>query len=146
MKFDLKNKLSELKRKFTFKNLKNTFTGEEQKKHLKQGSYSSIMTVIVIAVVIVVNLVFGQLPSSITQIDVSDQKLYTLSKEGKKAVKDLSDKVTLYYYVKSGSEDDNISKLLKNFKEASSNIKVKTIDPDLHPTFATKYTSDNVEA
>lgn len=146
MKFDLKNKLSELKRKFTFKNLKNTFTGEEQKKHLKQGSYSSIMTVIVIAVVIVVNLVFGQLPSSITQIDVSDQKLYTLSKEGKKAVKDLSDKVTLYYYVKSGSEDDNISKLLKNFKEASSNIKVKTIDPDLHPTFVTKYTSDNVSS
>lgn len=134
MKFDLKNKLS------------NTFTGEEHKKHLKQGSYSSIMTVIVIAVVIVVNLVVGQLPSSITQIDASDQKLYTLSKEGKKAAKNLSDEVTLYYYVKSGSEDDNISKLLNNFKEASGNIKVKMIDPDLHPTFTTKYTADDVSS
>lgn len=146
MKIDVKTKISKLRQIFTKDNLKKAFTGEEQKKHLKQGSYSSIMTVIIVAVVIAVNLVFGQLPSSATQIDVSEQKLYTLSDDGKKIAKNLSKEVILYYYVKNGSEDDNIAKLLNNFKEASSNIKVETIDPDIHPTFTSQYTSDTVNS
>ena len=44
MTFNIKEKL---KKTFSKEHLKEVFTGEEQKKHLKQGSYSSIMTVIV---------------------------------------------------------------------------------------------------
>lgn len=126
------------------KRIKNTFAGEEHKKHLQHGAYASFMTVIVIAVIFVINLVMGQIPSSKTQIDTSTSKLYSLSDEGRKAVKNISQKVTLYYYVKSGSEDDNISKLLNNFKETSKKIKVEKIDPELHPAFAAKYTSDTM--
>ena len=128
------------------KSIKNTFTGEEHKKHLQHGAYTSLMTVIVIAVIVALNLIIGQIPSSKTQIDTSAQKLYSLSDDGKKAVKNLSQKVTLYYYVKSGTEDDNISKLLDNFKEVSKKIKVEKIDPDIHPTFAAKYTSDTIDS
>ena len=46
MNFNIKEKL---KKTFSKEHLKEVFTGEEQKKHLKQGSYSSIMTVIVLA-------------------------------------------------------------------------------------------------
>ena len=42
MNFNIKEKL---KKTFSKEHLKEVFTGEEQKKHLKQGSYSSIMTV-----------------------------------------------------------------------------------------------------
>lgn len=146
MKINIKSMLNKLKQTFSKENLKKSFTGEEQKKHLKQGSYSSIMTLIVIAVAIAVNLVFGQLPSSATQLDVSDQKLYTLSKDGKKIAQNIRKDVTLYYYVNSGEEDDNISKLLNNFKEASGKIKVEAIDPDIHPSFTTQYTKESVNS
>ena len=49
--FNIKEKL---KKTFSKEHLKEVFTGEEQKKHLKQGSYSSIMTVIVLAVIVVI--------------------------------------------------------------------------------------------
>ena len=57
MNFNIKEKL---KKTFSKEHLKEVFTGEEQKKHLKQGSYSSIMTVIVLAVIVVINLIVAQ--------------------------------------------------------------------------------------
>ena len=56
--FNIKEKL---KKTFSKEHLKEVFTGEEQKKHLKQGSYSSIMTVIVLAVIVVINLIVAQM-------------------------------------------------------------------------------------
>ena len=57
MNFNIKEKL---KKTFSKEHLKEVFTGEEQKKHLKQGSYSSIMTVIVLAVIVVINLIVAR--------------------------------------------------------------------------------------
>ena len=107
--FNIKEKL---KKTFSKEHLKEVFTGEEQKKHLKQGSYSSIMTVIVLAVIVVINLIVAQIPTSKTQIDLSTQKMYSITDETKTALKDLDQDVTLYYIVQKGSEDDTIEKLL----------------------------------
>ena len=74
MNFNIKERL---KKTFSKEHLKEVFTGEEQKKHLKQGSYSSIMTVIVLAVIVVINLIVAQIPTSKTQIDLSTQKMYS---------------------------------------------------------------------
>ena len=83
--FNIKEKL---KKTFSKEHLKEVFTGEEQKKHLKQGSYSSIMTVIVLAVIVVINLIVAQIPTSKTQIDLSTQKMYSITDETKTALKD----------------------------------------------------------
>ena len=80
MNFNIKEKL---KKTFSKEHLKEVFTGEEQKKHLKQGSYSSIMTVIVLAVIVVINLIVAQIPTSKTQIDLSTQKMYSITDETK---------------------------------------------------------------
>ena len=146
MKIDRKGRIERIRKKITIDHIKHTFTGEEQKKHLKQGSYSSVMTIVVLAVIVAANLVISQIPSSVTQIDVSEEKLYTLSEEGKLLAKNLKKEVTLYYYVNHGSEDDNILKLLENFENASGQIKVEKIDPDLHPNFTAQYTSDTIHS
>ena len=109
MNFNIKEKL---KKTFSKEHLKEVFTGEEQKKHLKQGSYSSMMTVIVLAVIVVINLIVAQIPTSKTQIDLSTQKMYSITDETKTALKDLDQDVTMYYIVQKGSEDDTIEKLL----------------------------------
>lgn len=123
MNFNIKEKL---KKTFSKEHLKEVFTGEEQKKHLKQGSYSSIMTVIVLAVIVVINLIVAQIPTSKTQIDLSTQKMYSITDETKTALKDLDQDVTLYYIVQKGSEDDTIEKLLEHYDELSDHIKVET--------------------
>ena len=112
MNFNIKEKL---KKTFSKEHLKEVFTGEEQKKHLKQGSYSSMMTVIVLAVIVVINLIVAQIPTSKTQIDLSTQKMYSITDETKTALKDLDQDVTMYYIVQKGSEDDTIEKLLEHY-------------------------------
>lgn len=144
MKINIKDSFGKVRKKFSKEYMKDLFVGEEHKKQLKQGSYSSILTVIVIAVVVAVNLVVGQLPSQATEIDVSTEKMYTLSDEGKEFIKGLDKDITLYLIATSGNEDDNIQKLLDNFEETSSHIEVMNMDPDLHPAFTKDYTDDTV--
>ena len=68
MKIDRKGRIERIRKKITIDHIKHTFTGEEQKKHLKQGSYSSVMTIVVLAVIVAANLVISQIPSSEPQL------------------------------------------------------------------------------
>ena len=45
----------------------------------KNGSYSVGLIVLVIAIVIVINMIAGQLPESIRNIDISDNRIYEIS-------------------------------------------------------------------
>ena len=79
--------------------------GSINKKSLKNGSYSMAVTAIVIAVLVVVNLIVGQIPEKYTQVDVSTQKLYTISNETVSYLKNLDTDITIYHIVQSGNED-----------------------------------------
>lgn len=105
----------------------------------KKGTYSAGLSAIVIAVVIVINLVAGQLPESIKSIDMSSQKYYTVGKSTKNILKNLKDDITIYQMTKSGNEDSKLKKLLGTYKACSDKIKVETLDPDLQPGVVTKY-------
>lgn len=129
-----------IKNMFSKKNL----VGDISKKHIKNGSYSIAITAIVIAVLAAVNLVVGQIPSQYTQIDISDQKLYTISDETKDILKELNQDVTIYRIVQDGQEDETISKLLQRYEDSSSHIKVEDKDPVVNPNFASQYTDDNL--
>lgn len=111
--------LMKLRRKFTKENLKRIFVEEENRRHLKQGSYSSFLVLFLIAAVVIVNLIVGQLPTTFTQIDLSSQKLYTLTEDTRELVKGLEQDVTLYYIVTSGSEDDTVERLLERYDDLS---------------------------
>lgn len=105
----------------------------------KKGSYSAGLIAIVIAIVFFVNMFVGQLPTSVTALDMSKQKLYTLSEESKNVLKSLDDDITIYQIAKSGSEDSYIRKLLENYSSQSDHITVKTLDAELTPGLITKY-------
>lgn len=107
----------------------------------KKGSYSALLSAIVIAVVIVVNLLASQLPNSVKSIDMSNQKYYTVGSQTKKIVKKLSNDITIYQMTKTGSEDSKISKLLETYKSLSDKVKVETLDPDRQPGLVTKYSA-----
>lgn len=131
-----------IKNMFSKKNI----VGDISKKHIKNGSYSIAVTAIVIAVIVGVNLVAGQIPSQYTQIDISDQKLYTISDETKQILKELNQDVTIYRVVQDGQEDETISKLLQRYEDASSHIQVQDKDPVVNPNFASEYTEESLSS
>lgn len=124
--------------------IRNSLSGEENKKNLRYGSYSFLITAIVIALVVAVNLVVGQLPASATELDASTQKLYSIGDETKELVGNLEKDVQLYYIVTSGNEDSLVSKMLERYKDLSSHLTVEQVDPDLHPEFVSQYTDEEV--
>ena len=125
---------------------KRKFKDSINKKYLKNGSYSSVMIVVFVAIIIVINMIVGNLPSKYTQLDISSEKLYTIGDETKAMLKDLDKDVTIYQIAQSGSEDENITNLLKKYEDESKHIKVEHKDPVVNPKFVTEYTSDDLSA
>ena len=125
---------------------KKKLIGTISKKHIKNGSYTMVMSVIFIAVVIVINMIVSTIPSKYSEIDISSQKLYSIGDETKKMLKDLEKDVTIYQIAQSGSEDENISNLLKKDEDESKHIKVEQKDPVVNPKFVSQYTSDDLSA
>ena len=108
---------------------------------LKTGAYSSFVTVLLVALIVVVNLVFGKLELT---TDLSSGGLFTLSKETKELAKDIEDEVTIYYMVQDGSEFDYIEKVIKQYDKLGKNIKVVSKDPVANPGFAAQYVEDEI--
>lgn len=117
---------------------------EINKKYLKNGSYSIAITAIFVIIIIVINLIVGQLPSDITEIDVSDEKLYSIGDTTKEFLKDLDKDVTIYQIAQEGGQDEVITNLLKKYEDESKHIKVEQKDPVVNPKFVSEYTSDNL--
>lgn len=116
------------------------------KKYLKNGSYSMLISVIFIVTVVVVNLIVGEIPSKYTQIDITDEKIYSIGDETKSFLKDLNKDVTIYQVVQSGSEDETITNLLQKYADESKYIKVVQKDPVVNPQFTSQYTSGDVSS
>ncbi|OYP43775.1 ABC transporter, partial [Lachnotalea glycerini] len=128
-----------------FKNKKADMTPKFiNKKSLKNGSYSMVISALMIAIVVIVNLAVSHLPSTYTKFDLSDTKLFTISDETKNILGNLKDEITIYLIAQDGSEDKTITELLDKYKALSSNISVVYKDPVLYPNFVSGYTSDGL--
>ena len=109
------------------------------------GSYSLMITAIVLALVIVVNVFVSALPTTLTKYDISSTKLYSITSNTKVVVNALEEDVTIYWIVQSGQEDDVIENLLGKYESLSDHITVVKKNPDVYPTFAQQYTDETVE-
>ncbi len=110
----------------------------------QNGSYSITVTVIVLAILILLNVLFNKLPSTITKYDISSSKLYSITSSTKVAVNNLDKDVTIYWIVQADKEDSVIENLLNKYESLSSHISVVKKNPDTYPTFTSTYTSDDV--
>lgn len=106
---------------------------------MKNGAYASVMCALMVVLVVVVNLFVGALPERYTQLDLTDNNVYSLSDESKKLCESLSEDITLYYLARTGGEDSRTLSLLQQYADLSSHIKVVQKDPVLYPTFGNQY-------
>lgn len=110
----------------------------------KVGSYSFFLTVIVLAILVTVNFALSFLPDSYSQADLTANQLYSISSQSKVLLSSLEDDITIYWVVTSGQEDEYVEKLLHNYEDYSSRVKVEKKGPDLNPDFTNSYTDETV--
>ena len=113
-------------------------------KHLSAGAYSTGMIAIVVAVVAVVNVIVGELPGSITAIDLTNQKLYSLTDTTKEFLKTIDEDVTIYVLVNEDDQDTLVGHTLARYADFSDHITVEYVDPTVNPRFHQQYTSNSV--
>ena len=106
---------------------------------LKNGSFSLAVTAIVLAIIVVVNLIIGQLPSKLLNWDLSETGIFSVSDTSKELLKDLDKDVTVEVVAEMGNIDSRIEKFISIYGDLSSKLKVSYIDPVLHPEILTKY-------
>ncbi len=108
------------------------------------GGYSFVLSLVVLAILIAVNVLVEKLPASWTQFDISAERLYYLTSDTKVVATNLQQDVTIYWIAQAGQEDEVIGRLLEQYEELSDHITVAKRDPDVYPTFAQQYTDETV--
>ena len=115
------------------------------KRSLKYGSNSLILTAIVVAIAVVINLLVGM---GDLKWDLTADKLYSLSNESKIILKDIKKEVTIYGLfddgmIPGGTEYKDLINLLGEYK--SFGIKVTYVDPDKDPGTITTLDKDKTK-
>ena len=108
---------------------------------LKTGCYSVGMICASIALAVIVNLLVAEIPSKYTAIDCTSNKIYSLTDDTEKIIKNLDQDVTLYVLVGENGQDEDVGRTIDGYKSLSKHIKVVYKDPAISPQFFSQYTS-----
>jgi len=110
------------------------------KRSLRFGSYSFVLTVIVVAAAIILNAIIGvpQIRERL-KIDLTSNKLYSIGEKTDEVLKSLNEKVEiigLFDETKMGdSSYAQVIEFVKQYETRSNYIDVKYIDPDKNPGY-----------
>ena len=114
-------------------------------KRIRYRTYSTVVAMIFLAILVMINLVVGQFNRS---FDTTKDKLFGLSSETQQVLDNMTSKVTIYTTSKTGSSDsigDRVEQVLTQYKQKSKvgSLNVENIDLYLHPDFAKNYNSED---
>ena len=128
--------------------MKNILTEEQaairggMQKRAKAGTYTVVLSLIVLAVLIIVNLLVAALPSRLITLDATTNKMYSISEPSEKAARKVKEDVTIYL-IRDPSQgtDTQMETFIERYAAMNSRIKLKMVDPVTQPNFTAKYTT-----
>lgn len=109
-------------------------------KKIGTGVFSVGMIVAAFAVVIVLNLFVKELPASVTSIDATATKIYSLTTDTKEYVKMLEKDIQIYVLAEEESADTTLAETLERYDDLSDCINVNYVNPLTNPLFYQNYT------
>ena len=121
-----------------------TAVAERNRIAFQGGTYSLVITAVVLAILVVVNVLAAALPTTYTKFDISSTQLYSVTSNTKAVLHALDQDVTIYWIVQADQEDDILSNLLGKYESLSDHISVVKRNPDVYPAFAEQYTEETV--
>ena len=110
---------------------------------LARGGYLAGITVAAVALVLVINLIAGQLPSHLKEFDLTDNQIYEVSDTSKDFLAGLDKDVEIVVLAEEGATDQRILKFLDQYAALSSHITITEVDPVAHPAQAAAYDADS---
>lgn len=125
-------------------------------RRFKRGGVATVFTVVFIVAIILVNVVVSLLSDRFPSmnIDLTANKVNTLSEAALEVAKSIEDDTTIYiigsdewldYAIdQSGYPYGSLVSLTDKLVEANSKIKVENVDLEKNPTFANKYAGENL--
>ena len=123
----------------------NKFIQTIKKKWLIDGTKTTILVLLIIAVFIAINL--GMQALDLTPLDFTQEQLYTLTDESKERVKDIDKDVNIYFI--GYTDEDSTVDLAKQYGKANERINVEAIEdvstrPDLSQTYGIESGSEGI--
>ncbi|MEZ0537003.1 GldG family protein [Caldicellulosiruptoraceae bacterium PP1] len=112
------------------------FKASFRNRKFKYGGYAALITAFVLVILIVANLLVSQIP---LKLDMTQNKLYSLSDQTIKALKDLKKDITIYALYATGNENEIVNQFLKKYEDSSKRISIKYIDPYKNPGLVKQY-------
>lgn len=112
-------------------------------KKLSMGVFNVGFIVAAFAITVIVNLVVNELPTTITSIDATSTKLYSLTKDTKDYLKTLDQDITIYVLAEEKSADETLNETLQRYESLSKHVKVEYKSPTKYPSFYQQYTEDS---
>lgn len=110
-----------------------------KQKWFKNSFLTTILVLILIAIFVLANLFINKL--DLNPIDVTKEKLYTLSEESKKQVQKINQDVHIYFF---GYDESNSTVILaKQYHDINEKISAEAIDISKRPDLAQKYGIDS---
>jgi ABC-2 type transport system permease protein len=103
---------------------------------LRFGGYATLLILAALAVVIAVNVLVEQIPG---KLDLTQNRIYSLSDETYKLLASIKSDVTITQVTKVGSEDLTVKEILAKYAARSRFIKLQTIDPERNPAWTKQY-------
>lgn len=110
---------------------------------LKKGGYAAILSVIVIAAVVLLNMIVGRLPEKVRRWDLSGTQIYTVGDTTKELLASLDKNVTIYVVADPTMVDDRITSFVNRYTDLSDHIKAETVDSVLHPDRVKQLNAEN---
>ena len=133
---EAKKAKKEEKKKTKKEKAPNKFIQTIKKKWLIDGTKTTILVLLIIAVFIAIN--FGMQALDLTPLDFTQEQLYTLTDESKERVKDIEKDVNIYFI--GYTDEDSTVDLAKQYGKANERINVEAIeDVNERPDLTQKY-------
>lgn len=110
------------------------------KKNFSTGVFSTTFIAVALVLTVVVNLAVNALPSTVTSIDCSYTKLYSITDQTKDYLKSLDEDVTIYVLASESQKEAQVDELLTRYDDLSKHIRVEYVNPSVKPDFYRQYT------
>lgn len=110
----------------------------------RAGAYSMFAAVLVVAIAAVAVLAVSALPASVTQLDLSANRMYSISAGTQQVLASLDQDVQIYWLAREDYENNTMRQVLSRYAEYER-VTVTQVDPVRYPGFAAAYTDETVE-
>ncbi len=117
-------------------NLKTLFLESLQTKHVRYGGYAALLTLSLILGLMLLNLIVQQFSP---QVDLTRNKLFSLSEQTLKVLEGIKSPVTIYGLWEPGKESRQVKEVLDKYVAKNKNIRLEIVDPDKNPGLIAKY-------